>query len=84
MKPARLIAEKDFTMTNYSYASYRPLHRSRSTRVLGGVCGGLAGWLGWDPAVTRILYVLLSVFSAAFPGALVYVILWVVIPRGDD
>lgn len=59
-------------------------HRSRSNRLLGGVCGGLARWLGWDPTVTRILYVLLSVLSAAFPGTLVYIILWVVVPLGDE
>ena len=57
-----------------------PLHRSRTDRVLGGVCGGLARWLGWSSTWVRILYVLVSVCSAAFPGALVYVILWVVMP----
>ena len=56
------------------------LHRTRSNRLLGGVCGGLARWLGWDPTLVRILYVLLSIFSAAFPGALVYVILWIAMP----
>ncbi len=49
--------------------------------VLGGVCGGLAEWLGWDPTLVRILYVLVSIFSAAFPGMLVYLILWIVMPR---
>ena len=52
--------------------------------MLGGVCGGLAHWLGWDPTLTRILYVLLSVCSAAFPGMLVYIILWIAMPLGDD
>lgn len=59
------------------------LHRTRSDRLLGGVCGGLARWLGWDPTLVRILYVLLSIFSAAFPGALVYVILWIAMPLDD-
>ncbi len=59
------------------------LHRTRSNRLLGGVCGGLARWLGWDPTLVRILYVLLSIFSAAFPGALVYVILWIAMPLDD-
>ena len=57
-----------------------PLHRSRRSRVLGGVCGGLAKWLGWSPTVVRIAYVAVSVCSAAFPGMLVYVILWLVMP----
>jgi phage shock protein PspC (stress-responsive transcriptional regulator) len=59
------------------------LKRTRRDRMLGGVCGGLARWLGWDPTLVRVLYVLLSIFSAAFPGILVYLILWVVMPQGD-
>lgn len=61
-----------------------PLHRSRTHRLFGGVCGGLAHWLGWDPALTRILYVAVSVCSAGFPGALVYIVLWIVMPLADD
>ena len=59
------------------------LHRSRRDRILGGVCGGLAAWLGWSPTLVRILYVAVSVCSAAFPGMLVYVILWLVMPLDD-
>lgn len=59
----------------------RPLKRSKSNRLIAGVCGGLAQWLGWDPTVVRFLYVVASIFSAAFPGLLVYVILWVVMPE---
>ena len=58
-----------------------PLRRSRRHRMLAGVCGGLAEWLGWDPTLVRILYVVVSVLSAAFPGILVYLILWVLIPE---
>ena len=59
----------------------RPLARSTSNVMVAGVCGGLAEWLGWDATLVRVLYVLVSVFSAAFPGLLVYVILWAVMPR---
>ena len=59
------------------------LARSRRHRMLAGVCGGLADWLGWDPTVVRILFVLVSVLSAAFPGMLVYIILWFVMPEAD-
>jgi phage shock protein PspC (stress-responsive transcriptional regulator) len=51
--------------------------------MLWGVCGGIADWMGWDPTVVRIVYVLASVFSAAFPGMLVYVILLLIMPDGD-
>ena len=60
--------------------SANPLRRSVDDRVIAGVCGGLARWLGWDPTLVRVLYVVVSVLSAAFPGILVYLVLWVVMP----
>ncbi len=57
------------------------LHRSQHDRVLAGVCGGIAQSLGWSSTTVRILYVLISVLSAAFPGTLVYIILWVLMPK---
>ena len=56
------------------------LARSSRHRVLGGVCGGLAEWLGWSPTIVRIGYILLSILSVAFPGILVYIVLWLVMP----
>ena len=58
-----------------------PLRRSRRSRLVAGVCGGLAEWLGWDATLVRVLYVVVSVLSAAFPGILVYVILWLLMPE---
>lgn len=57
-----------------------PLYRSSSQKILGGVCGGFAEWLGWNVTLVRVLYVVLSVLSAAFPGILIYIILWFVMP----
>lgn len=57
------------------------LHRSRRHRMLGGVCGGIAEWLGWDPTVVRVLYVVVSILSAAFPGIIVYILLWILMPE---
>jgi phage shock protein C len=56
------------------------LVRTRNDRMIAGVCGGLARWMGWDPTAMRILYVLVSFFSAAFPGIIVYIILAMVMP----
>ncbi len=56
------------------------LTRTRD-RMIGGVCGGLAKWLGLDPTITRIGYVLLSILSAAFPGIIVYVVMWMIMPE---
>ena len=57
-----------------------PLRRSRSQRMIAGVCSGIAEWWGWDVKLVRVLYVLVSFFSAAFPGILAYIILWVLLP----
>lgn len=57
------------------------LYRSRTHSMIAGVCGGLAEWLGWSPNMLRLLYVILSVVSAGFPGILVYLILWIAMPK---
>lgn len=56
------------------------LKRSSTEKVVAGVLGGLSEWLGWDITLVRLLYVVISIFSAGFPGFLVYIILWVVMP----
>jgi phage shock protein PspC (stress-responsive transcriptional regulator) len=58
-----------------------PLYRSRRYSIIAGVCGGIAEWLGWDPTWTRLLFVLVSILSAGFPGVLVYIIMWIVMPK---
>jgi phage shock protein C len=58
-----------------------PLQRSQRNRIIAGVCGGIAEWLGWDPTLVRVLYVVISVLSVAFPGILVYVLLWIIMPK---
>ncbi len=50
-------------------------------RMLGGVCAGIAEYFGWNPTLVRISYILLSIISAAFPGILMYMILWIIMPR---
>ena len=60
-----------------------PLRRSRSNRMIAGVVGGLANYFGIDPTLARVLYVVGSIISVAFPGILVYVLLWAIIPQGD-
>ena len=58
----------------------RSLSRSRDDRVLAGVMGGIARRFGWNSTLVRILFVVFSILSAAFPGILVYLILWLLIP----
>ncbi|MDH4982556.1 PspC domain-containing protein [Hyphomicrobium sp. D-2] len=59
----------------------RPLTRVRQGKMIAGVCGGLAKWLGWDPTLVRLGYLVLTVLSAAFPGLLIYILLWVLMPQ---
>jgi phage shock protein C len=51
-----------------------------SNKIIAGVCGGLAEYFNWDPTIVRAGYVLLSILSIGFPGILVYIILWIVMP----
>jgi phage shock protein PspC (stress-responsive transcriptional regulator) len=59
------------------------LRRSKNS-MIAGVCGGIAERLGWSPRRVRVIYVLVSIFSAAFPGILVYLILWFIMPAARD
>lgn len=56
------------------------LQKSRSA-VLAGVCGGLAEWLRWDPALFRLGYALATLLIAGFPGVIAYIILAIVMPQ---
>ena len=58
-----------------------PLRRSRDQNMIAGVIGGLAEFLDLDVTLLRVVFVMVSIFSAAFPGILVYLILWVLVPR---
>lgn len=62
----------------------RPLRRSRTNRMIAGVVGGLAEYFGVDATLLRVVYVVGSIVSAAFPGLLVYLLLWLLIPEAED
>jgi phage shock protein C len=64
-------------------AGPRRLTRSRRHRLIAGVCGGIAEYIDVDVTVVRILYILVSILSAAFPGILAYIILMFVMPPSD-
>lgn len=52
-----------------------------NNKMLAGVCAGLAEYLGWDVTAMRVVYVLASIFLAAFPGVLLYIILALIMPE---
>lgn len=57
------------------------LTRSKTDKWLAGVCGGIANYFDWDPAIVRLVYILLT-FGTAFSGVIVYIILALFMP--DD
>jgi phage shock protein PspC (stress-responsive transcriptional regulator) len=57
------------------------VYRSQNNRVLAGVCGGLAEHLGWSPTRLRVVWVVGTLFSAAFPGIFLYLALWYLTPK---
>ena len=62
----------------------KKLRRSTKDCKIAGVCGGLAEYFDVDPTIVRIIYLLASLFSAAFPGILIYLILMLVMPKDNN
>lgn len=58
----------------------KKLRRSRTNKVLGGVLGGIAEYFDLDPVLVRVIYCFLTVFSAGFPGVLMYILMLILIP----
>ncbi|ONG40867.1 PspC family transcriptional regulator [Alkanindiges hydrocarboniclasticus] len=57
------------------------LYRSRRRNMLAGVLGGIAERYGWNANLLRLIFVIVSIFSAAFPGLIVYLVLWLLMPK---
>lgn len=55
------------------------LCRSRRNRTLAGVCGGIAEYLGWDPTLVRVAWIILTLLGGS--GILIYLVLWLVMPE---
>jgi len=64
--------------------AFGPLRRPKDDRILVGVCAGLGRFFGIDPTLVRVLYAVLTFFTAAFPGIILYVILALIIPSEDE
>ena len=61
----------------------KKLTRSNKEKMIAGVCGGMAEYFDMDPTIVRLIYVIVSIFSVAFPGILVYFILWIILPKKE-
>lgn len=60
------------------------LYRSNRSNMIAGVMGGIAERFGWNANLLRLIFVIISVMSAAFPGILVYLVLWLVMPKKNS
>jgi phage shock protein PspC (stress-responsive transcriptional regulator) len=60
--------------------AHRALTRSNN-KLIAGVCAGIAEYFGWNVTLFRVVYVIVSIASVAFPGMIVYIILWALMPR---
>jgi len=61
----------------------KKLKRSKNQQ-LAGVCAGIAEYFDWDITLVRVIYTLLTIFSAGFPGLLLYIVMWIVMPLDNE
>jgi phage shock protein C len=69
------------TEQNSGQTPHKKLYRSRTNRMLGGVCAGVGEYFDIDPTVIRIVWLLVVVFTGFVPGALVYLIMLLIVPE---
>lgn len=62
----------------------KKIYRSKSQRMISGVCGGIAHYFNIDPTIVRLVWVLVSIFSTVIPGLIIYLICVIVIPDEPD
>lgn len=60
------------------------LYRSNRSNMIAGVMGGIAERFGWNANLLRLIFVLVSCMSAAFPGIIVYLVLWLIMPKRQN
>ena len=73
---------KLLTLKTYTIMATKRLTRS-ANKILGGVCGGIAEYFDIDPTLVRVAYAALSIFSAGFPGLLLYIVMLILMPNSD-
>jgi phage shock protein C len=61
----------------------KKLKRSNN-QIVSGVCAGIANYFGWDYTLIRAAWALLTIFSGAFPGITIYIILWIIMPLEQE
>jgi phage shock protein C len=58
----------------------KKLYRSKKNKVIAGVCAGIADYFNVDPTIVRLIYVLLTIFTAIAPFVIIYLVMWIIVP----
>lgn len=61
--------------------SPKRLTRSRKDKILAGVCSGIAEYMAVDPTIVRLVFALATFFTVVFPGIMIYLVMWIVVPE---
>jgi len=64
--------------------SPKRLTRSSKDKMLAGVCGGIANYMDVDPTIVRLIFALATFFTVVFPGVIIYLIMWIVVPKDQE
>jgi phage shock protein PspC (stress-responsive transcriptional regulator) len=70
-----------YTRQESTRRTYRRMYRDPDHRIIGGVCSGLAAYWNMDPAIIRVVFVVLVLVGGS--GLLIYLILWLVMPEAQ-
>ena len=62
----------------------KKLYCSKTNRVISGVCAGIAEYLNIDPTVVRLIYILLTIFTAVAAFVIIYLIMWIIVPEQPE
>ncbi len=57
--------------------------RRSNNKMITGICSRVADYLAIDPPIVRIVYVLLSLSTVAFPGIILYIIFLLIMPQPE-
>jgi phage shock protein C len=78
---AQLLDPHGETQTGIHHSLLHRLARSKSDRIIGGVCGGLGAHTDLPPWAWRLIFCLSFLYFGA--GLLIYVLLWLLLPARD-
>jgi phage shock protein PspC (stress-responsive transcriptional regulator) len=80
-EPEDISGNDNTKKSNLKDKNFRRIYRDPDSRIIGGVCSGLAIYWNLDPSIVRVVFVILTIFGMA--GLIIYLILWIVLPEAQ-